>query len=82
METYYQKGRAYASALPFSSVTRIYSFLSVVAPSIKLPAIKARKKKNIALAIEAASATMPVKPSNPAMIAMDRNVNIHFNIMM
>jgi hypothetical protein len=38
------------------------------------------KIKNKILAIEAAPAAMPKKPSAPAMIAIIRKINVHRNI--
>jgi hypothetical protein len=38
--------------------------------------------KNKILAIEAAPDSMPVKPNNPAIMAMTRKMNDHFNIVL
>ena len=52
----------------------------MVAPTITLPITSTKKIKNIVLAIETAPATIPPNPKMAAMIAVIRNVIVHFSI--
>ena len=58
-----------------------YYFLNTVNPNIPVITTRAIKKKKIVLAIEVAPSEIPVKPNTAAMIAITKNMAVHFSII-
>jgi hypothetical protein len=52
----------------------------MVTPNRKLMTTRTTKTKKIILAIDTAPASIPVNPNIPAMIAITKNISVHFNI--
>lgn len=60
--------------------TNYVFFLKTVNPSIAVTTTRARKIKNITLAMDAAPAAIPVKPNIAAIIAIMKKIAVHFSI--
>ena len=54
----------------------------MVKPRIAVKTTKNINIKNMTLAIEAAPAAIPVKPKSAAIIAITRNMAVHFSMML
>ncbi len=62
-------------------ITLNHHFLKRVAPKINDPTTRIIKIKKMILAIDAAPAAMPVKPNIAATMAINKNVAVHFSIV-
>jgi hypothetical protein len=60
----------------------LYGFLKTVKPNMAVITTRAKKKKKIVFAIEAAPSAIPVKPNTAAIIAITKKIAVHFNIRM